>query len=43
MENDNLIKPDSAKINLLSGIFLGCMAAAVILVALFVDTAKRCR
>lgn len=40
-ENNNLIKPDAQKINLLSGIFLGCMCCSVLLVALFVDSAKR--
>lgn len=40
-ENSNLDKPSDDKIKLLSLIFLGCMAAAVILVALFLDTAKR--
>lgn len=40
-ENNNLLKPDKEKINLLSGIFLACMAGAVLLVAIGVDTAKR--
>lgn len=39
--NPYLIKPDADKINLLSWIFLGCMAAAVILVATCADSAKR--
>lgn len=40
-ENPNLVKPDPAKINTLSGIFLGCMAAACLLVAVGVDSLKR--
>lgn len=40
-DNPLLTKPDSSQINLLSGIFLGCMGAAVLLVAFGVDSASR--
>lgn len=39
--NPNLQKPDSEKVNLLAGIFLGFMGAAVLLVVFGVDSAKR--
>lgn len=40
-ENPFLVRPDAAQINLLSGIFLGCMAGSVLLVAFGVDSLKR--
>lgn len=40
-ENPNLVKPDSVKINTLSGIFLSCMIAACLLVTFGVDSLKR--
>lgn len=40
-ENPNLIKPDADKVNMLSGIFLGCMVGACLLVAFGVDSLKR--
>lgn len=39
--NANLHRPDAAKLNALTGIFLGCMAVASISVALGVDSLKR--
>lgn len=40
-ENPNLTMPDRSKINTLSAIFLGCMVAASLLVAVGVDSLKR--
>lgn len=40
-ENPNLEKPDAMKINMLAGIFLGCMVGACVLVAVGVDSLKR--
>lgn len=40
-ENPNLEKPDAMKINMLTGIFLGCMVGACVLVAVGVDSLKR--
>lgn len=40
-ENPNLQPPDPKQIQMLAAIFLGCMAAACLLVAFFVDSLKR--
>lgn len=40
-ENPNLVKPDAEKINTLSGIFLGFMVAACVIVTFGVDSLKR--
>lgn len=40
-EHPNLLMPDRSKINTLSGIYLGCMVAASLLVAVGVDSLKR--
>lgn len=40
-DNPHLVKPDASRINTLSGIFLGCMVAACLLVAFGVDSLKR--
>lgn len=40
-ENPNLIPPDPKKIQMLSGIFLGCMAAAIVLIVFGLDSLKR--
>lgn len=39
--NPNLKPPSDDKIHLISGIFLGCMAAASLLTAVGVDSLKR--
>lgn len=39
--NPNLIPPEPRKIQILSGIFLGCMITACLAVAFFVDSLKR--
>lgn len=40
-ENPNLIPPPPEKIQMLSGIFLGCMLLAVLLIVFLVDSQKR--